>query len=162
MIPPETLSGLCFLQGLADEHLQHLAALAVVKDVPAGAVVFREGEASTHVYLPLEGRVALEIRGPRGMVRLHTVGTGELLGWSPLLGPAGPMTATARALGPCRLLALHAPQLLALAEHNPKLGMELLRRTALALARRLDATRLHLLDVFRDDLTVVTDQGGTT
>jgi CRP-like cAMP-binding protein len=160
MIAPETLGGLGFLQGLDDEGLRQLAAIAEVKDVPAGAVVFRESEATTHIYVPLEGHVAVEIRGPRGTVRLHTVGAGELLGWSPLLG-AGPMTGTARALGPCRLLALHAPQVLALAAQSPRLGMEIMRRTALALARRLSATRLQLLDVYRQDLPVVADEGAT-
>ena len=34
--------------------------------------------------------------------------------------------------------------------HDPGFGCEFLRRTAKALASRLSATRLQLLDVFRD------------
>jgi CRP-like cAMP-binding protein len=95
----------------------------------------------------------------RGPTQFQTIGSGELLGWTPLLGP-GPMTATARALTPTQLVVINAAQVLALCTHDPKFGYELLRRTARALARRLAATRLQLLDVYRDLLPVVGDEGG--
>jgi CRP-like cAMP-binding protein len=65
------------------------------------------------------------------------------------------MTATARALAPTRLVALDASQVLALCHHDPAFGFTLMRRTAQALAARLSATRLQLLDVYRQELPVV-------
>lgn len=159
MILPETLKPLSFLGDFNDDYLREIAAIAELKDLPAATVVFREGEASSNIYIPTEGRIGLEIRVPKNSVRIFTVGPGELLGWSPLLGTAR-MTATARTLTPCRLVVLHAPQLLALCQHNPKLGFEFIRRTALALAQRLNATRLQLLDVYGQELPVVADRGG--
>jgi CRP-like cAMP-binding protein len=161
MITPETLRDLSFLHDVADEDLKHLAAMAEARELPAEAVVFREGDTPLHIYLVSEGRVALDIRAPRGLVRIHTVGPGELLGWSTLLD-SGPMTAGARTLSPCRLIALHAMQVRALCEHNPRLGLEFMRRVALALARRLSATRLQLLDVYRNELPVVAEHGDAT
>jgi CRP/FNR family transcriptional regulator, cyclic AMP receptor protein len=93
-----------------------------------------------------EGEVILEIKVPSiGVVRVHQVGPGDLLGWSPILGRSR-MTATARALTPCRLLALDAEQVCALAERDPRFGMEFFRSMASALADRLRATRLQLPD----------------
>jgi CRP-like cAMP-binding protein len=86
------------------------------------------------------------------------VGAGELLGWSSLLGQA-PMTATSRALTTSRLIALDASQVLALCRFDPKFGFTFMKRTAEALAKRLNATRLQLLDVFRHELPVHPEPG---
>jgi CRP-like cAMP-binding protein len=160
MIPRESLEDLRFLQDLTPAHLEQIGAIAELREVPAGAVVFREGTPCAFLYVVQNGLVQLELRVPgRGPVVLQTIGPGELLGWSPLLGQ-GPMTAGARAVVPCRLVAFHTPQLLALVEHDTRLGLELMRRAAAALAQRLEATRLHLLDVYRHELPAVSDQGG--
>src|SRR5438105_3759588 len=59
---------------------------------------------------------------------------------------------TARVVHPARLTALEAAPLLSLCEHAPRLGFELMRRTARALSQRLGATRLQLLDVYGHEL----------
>jgi CRP-like cAMP-binding protein len=160
MIPRERLEGLRFLHDLPAADLARVSEIAELQEVPGGKAIFREGERLSQVFVVLSGRVSLEIRVPgKGLVQIHTVGSGELLGWSPLLGE-GPMTASARTLGPCQLVALDANQLLVLMRHDPVFGMELLRRTASALAQRLSATRLQLLDVFRHELPAVPDEGG--
>jgi len=160
MVPLETLKNVRFLHDIGDDHLQHLASLAEVREVPADTVIFREGQYFPSVSLVLEGVVSLEIQVPgRGGVRVYTISAGEELGWSPVL-QAGPMTATARTLAPCRLLTFSAPQVLALCAHDPALGLEFMRRTALALAQRLNATRLQLLDVYQHELPAIPDEGG--
>ena len=97
-VTPELLKSLAFLSPATDEELRRLAPTARAEQFPAGTVLFREGDHLPHVFVVTAGTVALEICGadhrPR---RFQTVGPGELLGWSPLLG-AGPMTASARAL----------------------------------------------------------------
>lgn len=160
MTSPDLLQSLRFLQDVSGEHLSHIGQIAEVREVADSFVLFREGDTPAYVYLILEGRVSLEICvAGKGCKRIQTFGRGELVGWSPLL-QSGPMTATARAMGPCQLVALHAHQLLALCTKSPSLGMELMRRTALALAQRLNATRLQLLDIYRQELPVVDDRGG--
>lgn len=160
MVSLAELKEVRFLQDIADEHLTRLAEIAQVQDLPADVVVFREGQPCRAVFLVLAGDVALELNVPgQGATRVHTVGEGELLGWSPLVDP-GPMTATARTLRPCRLIAIDGLQLSVLCEHNPRFGLEFMRRTVKALAKRLNATRLQLLDVFRHELPSFEDQGG--
>jgi CRP/FNR family transcriptional regulator, cyclic AMP receptor protein len=141
-----------FLHGLPAECLRQLASLARRVDIPPGGLVFREGDPANEAYLVVEGNVALDVCAPGvGCRRLMTVGPGELLGWSPLLVQSL-FTATARALEPTRTLALDGPRLRALCEGDPRLGYEIMRRTAQALARRLSATRMQLLDVFAADV----------
>ena len=128
---------------------------------PAGSVLFREGEHLHHICIVVEGNVAIEISGPdRRMRRIHTVGTGELLGWSPVLGPAA-MTATARALTDVRVVAIDAAAILAVCEADPKFGYAFMRRVANALAARLNANRLQLLDVFGTEIPAIGTEGAS-
>jgi CRP/FNR family cyclic AMP-dependent transcriptional regulator len=148
----DILRSLRFLHGIGDEALSTIASVAELREVPAGSVVFREGQSDSHIYLVVSGAVALEIRLiGREAKRIQTVGAGELLGWSPVLGQIS-MTATARAVDPAKLIAVDATQLATLCEHDPKFGFEFMKRTALALATRLSATRLQLLDVYGHQL----------
>jgi CRP-like cAMP-binding protein len=157
MVALDVLEKLSFLEGFAPEYLKPLAAVAKVVDVAADEVIFQEKQKSPNIYLVLEGKVALEIwAAGRGATQIQTVGPGKMLGWSPLL-TQGPMTATARAVEPSRLVAINAMQVLEACAENPRFGMDLLRRTALALSRRLHATRLRLLEVCEDSLPVVSE-----
>jgi CRP/FNR family transcriptional regulator len=150
----EAVRGLRFCQDLPEPLLAAIARTASPVTFDAGAVLFREGQDHDTVYLVREGTVGLEVRVGDRTVRLQTAGPGELVGWTPLIGH-GPMTATARAVGPAevRAVAMSAPQLLAHFEQEPRLGMAFLRRAAETLARRLAATRLQLLDIYRPELT---------
>jgi CRP-like cAMP-binding protein len=148
----ELLKGLAFLAPATEEELRLLLPATRVEQHRAGSVLFREGESPSCVFLVAAGTVALEVIGPDHRARrFQTVGVGELLGWSPLLG-TGPMTATARALTDARVVALDANAVLALCEQDPRFGFQFMRRTAAALAARLNATRLQLLDVYRQEL----------
>jgi len=141
MILLEELAEIEYLQGLSPEHVRRIAQAARLEECLTDTVLFREGEACPFVYLVLRGSVALErdVSG-QGTVPIQTVEAGELLSWSPLL-QLGPMTATARTLTRCRLAVLEAARVLAMCEHEPRFGMEILRRTATAIARRLGAAR---------------------
>jgi CRP-like cAMP-binding protein len=157
MVPIETLEQLGFFEGFPPDYLTPLAAVARVVEVPAGEVLFTEGRKSANIYVVVQGKVALEIEAAaRGTMPIQTVGPGRLVGWTPLLSQA-PMTATARAVEPCRLIAINALQTVEACTRNPSFGVEFMRRTALALSRRLHATRLQLLDAFEDELPVMSE-----
>jgi CRP-like cAMP-binding protein len=151
----EALRGVAFLHDINDVHLRRLIPITEVRRVPAGSTLFREGLEHPHIYLVLERSIALDVQVTgRESKRFQTVGPGELLGWSPVLGQAE-MTATARVLRPSTVAEIGAAQLLAICEHDPGFGFEFMRRTARALSRRLAATRLQLLDVYRAELPAV-------
>jgi CRP-like cAMP-binding protein len=152
MVLLDELEKLSFLRHFAPVYQRQIASLARLAEYPAEAEIFTEGQMGQHIYLIVEGYVALHIHVPdQDGIQVHAVGPGQLLGWSPVLG-LGPMTATARTLTPCRLAALDAARILALAESNPKFGREFYRCTAAALAERLRATRLQIPNVHYHEL----------
>jgi CRP/FNR family cyclic AMP-dependent transcriptional regulator len=146
-----------FTSEIGEEHLENLAAVASWVEYPTGTVIFREGSMSSEIYLIIEGSVSLEICAPgAGCRRILTVGKGELLGWSPVLEHA-PLTATARTIVDTTAVQINAGQVLTLCEHNPRFGYEFMRRAAVALAKRLSATRLQLLDVYGTEMPPVAE-----
>ena len=85
-----------------------------------------------------------------GCTPIQTVGSGELLGWSPVLG-ASELTSTARTLAATRAFQISGAQVRSLCQQSPEFGFQIFRAVAQTLASRLTATRLQLVDVFRDD-----------
>jgi CRP-like cAMP-binding protein len=144
----DVLRKIGFLDGIGDEHLERIASVAEMVQFEDGKLIFREGEPADDVYLLISGSVSLEVCAPAlGCRRILTVGPGEMLGWSPVLGQPR-LTATARTLSPTQAVRVNANQILTLCQHDPGFGYEFTRRVALALAKRLRAARLQLLDVY--------------
>ena len=155
----DVLRSIEFLDGIADEHLEKLASVAEMVEYEEGKQIFREGEPAEQVYLLTSGSVSLEVCAPGiGCRRILTVDQGEMLGWSPVLQQPR-LTATARTLAPTQAVRISANQILTLCEHNPRFGYEFMRRVALALAKRLKAARLQLLDVYGAE-SQATEQAG--
>lgn len=151
----DALQALYIFDGLDAAQFQKLADIAECVEFPERKLIFREGDAATDVYFVTSGSVALEIcaRG-RGCRRILTVGEGELLGWSPVLEQQR-LSATARALTTTQAIKMNGRQILTICEHDPSFGYEFMKRAALALAKRLSATRLQLLDVFGEEMPQV-------
>jgi len=151
----ETLRGIRFLDDMPDAGLQLLARAARLEGYEPEAVIFREGEPLDRVFLVAQGSVALEALVPEHGARwIQTIPAGELLGWSAVLGRP-PLTATARAVTPCRLVVVDAARILALCRHDAGFGFEFMRRTAGVLADRLSATRKLLLAAYGQCLPTV-------
>jgi CRP-like cAMP-binding protein len=154
MVLLDKVESLNFCKDLPRGFLSQLLSAGETKLYSPGSYLFQEGLHCDHVFLLGEGSVRLEISLPDiGAVEIQTVGPGELLGWSPLLG-LGWMTASAKALTACRVLALDVARLQALASEDPHFGMELMRRVGVTLARRLNATRMQLLEARCTDQAV--------
>ena len=114
----------------------------------AGEYIFREGDAADVFYVVREGTVALELyMPPRQAVTIETLHEGDLLGWSWLFPPYK-WTFDARAVEPCRAIAFDGACLRGKCEANHELGYELMLRFAAVMIRRLQATRVRLLDVY--------------
>ncbi|MFO0929507.1 MAG: cyclic nucleotide-binding domain-containing protein [Gemmataceae bacterium] len=144
MILPEEIDRIPFLRNLSEPHAISLARLARLKEFPEGTVLFTEGQDSPLVYFVLQGTVALEAQaGDHGSVEVYSAGTGDLVGWSPVLGRYK-MTATARAVTHCRAAVLDAGQIRALWEKDPRFEAAFLREIALVLSDRLSSSRHYL------------------
>ena len=135
------------LRGLEEAHLRKLAAIALPRECPAGAVLFRETDHSTCIFVLLRGEVSLEVNmRDRGPTVIYAAGPGELLGWSPVLGRHA-MTATAKVTTPCRLAVIEVAQVNELIQEDLQFGVAFLRQLALIVSDRLSATRHCLASV---------------
>ena len=145
------LKQLNFSAGLPDNVLTKLAAIATLCHHPAGAILFREGCDHNRLLIITKGRIALDMRVPgRDEVRILSLGAGDVVAWSALIGN-GCMTTSAVALEDTQVVSIEARDLLSLCEADHTLGYFMMRRIGHALANRLVATRLQLLDLFSDD-----------
>lgn len=142
------LSGTRFAENLSNSQLQSLCRASRIHSLPAGAVLFREGEVEDEVFVIHSGHVKLSMHVPgRGDVVLLTSGPGDLVGWSGLISD-GTMTATAVTTEESVLVAMSGKRIRELCEADSQLGYVLMTRLAKVLSQRILATRLQLLDLF--------------
>jgi CRP-like cAMP-binding protein len=141
---------LAFTAGLDPAQIERLTAISTPIRWEAGSRVFREGDPDSPLYVVEEGRVAIELALPgRGPVTILTVGPGEVFGWSSIFHKR-PKTAAARATVPTKAWAIDSTRLRELCDRDPVLGYALTRRILQVVSERLKATRIQLIDVFRD------------
>jgi CRP-like cAMP-binding protein len=127
---------------------ERLAMLARRERYGPGDVLLREGEPADDLGIVLVGRIALRLRVPeRGSVTILTVEPGDLVGWSAIVPPHR-STSSAIALVPSEVLTFAGEPLRAALDADPVLAAAVYPRVLRAVARRLDATRLQLLDLF--------------
>jgi len=136
-----------FLEGFKPEHIQKMAELALEVQFGRDQIIFREGQESGLFFLILSGRIALEVSAPGRILRVQTLGPGEELGWSSVLGEGGKHF-QARSLETVRALAFEGSRLRQACEQDPSFGYALMRRLLKVVAERLQATRMQLLDVY--------------
>lgn len=137
-----------FLRGLEPEYLALLAGCAANVRFGEGSFLFREGGPADQCFLIREGKMALEIAAPgRGPIIVETLRAGEVAGFSWLLEPHQ-WEFDGRAVEPLRAIALDGICLRGKCADDPRLGFELMRLFARLAVRRLQATRLRLLDVY--------------
>ena len=130
-------------------ELGQLDELACRVCQPAGSILFTEGEVHPRLYFICHGTVRLDMaRHHRGRQALLSLGPGDLLAWSSLTAEPV-MTATAITLSDCELIAFDSRALQAAMDDNIALGYKMMCIIARGLSRRLLATRLQLLDVYK-------------
>ena len=137
-----------FLAQLSDEYMALLLGCATNVRFDEGSYLIHEGQLANKFYLIRTGRVALEIdMEPRGRLRIQTVGHGEVLGWSWLISPFR-WHFSGVAVADVRAVALDGECLRNKCENDHDFGYEMLKRLSQIMERRLEATRLQLLDLY--------------
>ncbi len=137
-----------FLADVSDQHMEVLLGCASNVHFPEGSTLVQEGQIANKFYLIREGRVALEtdVIG-RGRMRIQTVGPGDVLGWSWVISPFR-LHFTGIAVSDVRALALDGECLRKKCENDHDLGYEVLSRLSQVIERRLEGTRMQLLDLY--------------
>ncbi|NUT54024.1 MAG: Crp/Fnr family transcriptional regulator [Saccharothrix sp.] len=127
-----------------------LAGIGVREDYEPGRRLFDEGQPADRAWVVLSGCVVVDAVVPgRGTVAVQGIGPGELLGLSWLVPPYR-WHFGATVVSPTSAVVLDAVRLRALADEDPTLGYRLSLALAEALVNRLQATRLRLIDLYRN------------
>jgi len=144
----DRLAGTWLTHELDQSARAELARIGRLVRVPAGSILMREGEVNDVMAIVLEGRVSLRMRVPeRGQVSIVTIEVGDVVGWSAMVPPYR-ATSTAVALVDTELAQFDGPQLRKAIATNTDLAGQLYPVLLQTVARRLEGTRLQLLDLF--------------
>lgn len=136
---------------MAEPERTRLAALARVAAFPTGHVFVREGDAAADLGIVLSGRIALRLHVPgRPPLTVLTVEAGDVFLWSAVVPPYR-ASSTLVAVEPVEAILFDAASLRQALADDPQLASIVYPRLLRALARRLAATRLQLLDLFSQE-----------
>jgi CRP/FNR family cyclic AMP-dependent transcriptional regulator len=131
-----------FFIGLSDQQLDLLASCASAMRYGAQQRVFKYDTDADKFYILRDGKVAVEIPAIAGEpLRLQSLGNGGVLGWSWLIPPYRWLF-DARALAPSDIIVMDGARLRDECERDPLLGYQLMKRFAVLMAERLNASRL--------------------
>ena len=137
-----------FFAAFSPEHIQLLAGCARNHRFTAGQYLFREGELADEFFLIRQGKVALEIVAPgKEPIVFETLTDGEVAGASWLVAPYRWMF-DARATTLTRAIGLDAKCLRGKCDTDHNLGYEMMKSVLSILVKRLDHTRLQIIDVY--------------
>lgn len=130
------LESVALFAHLPPDRLWQLAERAVDEVIDPDEAVFREGEPGQRLFLVLDGTVRVEKQHDDGSaVELAVLGRGASFGEMALFD-GQPRSATARAVGACRVLSVERHHVERLGRAHPEIYEALLR----ALSERLRAT----------------------
>jgi SulP family sulfate permease len=132
------------LHTMDSRHLKKLAAVAVEAEFGKNEIIYQRGQSGQALYLIEEGEVTIATDTPdQESVVLHTLGPGQLFGWSALFPQERKMFIT-RATRPTRVLLMPAEQIRAAWQADTSLEYALVRRGGEAMANRLMMIRQQL------------------
>lgn len=137
-----------FASGLNEKAQTRLAELGRRFTAEPGTELFREGEASDTFGILVHGRIALRTLVPeRGDITILTVEPGDVYLWSALVPPFR-ASSSGTAIESIEAIIFDGAALRAALRDECELAAALYPRLLVAVARRLYATRLQMLDLF--------------
>jgi Zn finger protein HypA/HybF involved in hydrogenase expression/CRP-like cAMP-binding protein len=143
-----TLQEIKFLDGFDTDHLERIANFSQMRRFEKDETLFDEGQFADNLYLIVSGSVLLEVStAATGSKHILTVREGELLGWSSMTDYRK-YAAKAVAVTPVNAVQIDGSLLKAMCDADPGFGYEFLRRTMIALARRLTTTWKQLAELY--------------
>ncbi|GHE38937.1 hypothetical protein GCM10018785_05610 [Streptomyces longispororuber] len=143
-----TPSGTRITQALSTEHCLRLMSAARAVTLPQGQRLFDEGGRADWFWVVRTGTVALDMHVPgRRSPVIEVVGSDELVGWSWLFPPHR-WQLGASAASEVRAYEFDATAVRIMCARDPKLATDVARWVGRVLARRLQAARTRLLDLY--------------
>ena len=143
----EAIAAHRFAANMKPEHLNKLAEAAMSKQFRQSENIFTEGVPANRFYLICQGKIVLESRGDGESPPLvQFIGEDEVLGWSWLFPPYY-WHFSARAVEPTNAIFFYGTRLREQCEEDPVFGYELMKRMAAIVIKRLQITRVQLLQL---------------
>lgn len=137
---PQALRACALFQALSADRLLRIARIATHRDLPAGAVIFREGEVGDEMYVVVAGKVRISKRVPGvGEEALGIVEAGSHFGEMAVMDDA-PRSADAVAHTACALAVWKRDELDQLLFVDKDLAYDLLWTFVRTLSARLRET----------------------
>lgn len=135
-----------FLRGLSIDYVRLMAGYGRMRDFASGDYLWRQGNRTLDAFLVLSGEIALEITVPHeGKLLFESIGAGEVAGCTALSYDAQ-WGFDGRATTPVRTIAMNARALRAALKRDHELGYQIHARCTKALGKRLNASRLRLVE----------------
>jgi len=161
MVSTELLRRYPFFSGLSRDHINTLAKISDEITLEADQYFFHEEDVLSHFYLILDGAVGIIFKLPERGVKhkiseqfsrdlktrdllLSTVGSGDVFGWSGLVPPYK-ATAGAKAITPCRVIAIRSQELVGIFEEDYHFGYLMAQKAAQVIRDRLRDLRIESL-----------------
>ena len=137
-----------FFAGLDESVIRLVAGCAVNVHFRPGEFLFRQGDSAEKFYIIRHGSVALEVHSPaKGAVVMDTADDGEVVGFSWLVPPFRYLF-DARAVQETSAVSFDGTCLRGKCDDDPRIGYQLMQRTAHVMYDRMHAARVRLLDLY--------------
>ena len=146
MVSIDVLREFGLFAGLDDNQLIKVAELCHERTLEEGALHFVQGRKAEELHLCRSGKVdiTVQLRQPWGIeVIVHTIGGGEVFGWSTLVEPHI-YTASAKCIERTEEIYIKGLDLLNLFEENPRIGYVVMKNLSAVTSSRLTETRQKL------------------
>jgi CRP-like cAMP-binding protein len=128
------------LEGLTENEVQRIAAIATSEELRAGEYLFLLGDSADRLYVLATGEIDLCFPMSLGEslkdVCVETVNPGQTLGWSALVRPYR-FTLSARAAEATKVASFNRTDLLAFFDSEPHIGYSVLTRISELVGVRL-------------------------
>jgi CRP/FNR family cyclic AMP-dependent transcriptional regulator len=139
-----------FMNDLENQHLELITGCASNVVFKPDEFVFREGDEANSFYIIRQGKIIIETYIPeKGPIAIQSREAGDVTGWSWMIPPYR-WHFDARAVEMTRAIALDGKCLRGKMDEDHDLGYALMKKFAIIIAQRLEATRIQLLDIYGD------------
>jgi CRP/FNR family transcriptional regulator, cyclic AMP receptor protein len=133
-----------FFTGLTAEQLDLIVPLFAPFSAAAGAVIFKQGDAATYLYLIQTGSVTIQYKPYDGpIITLDHLQSGQIFGWSSVVN-GQTYTSDAISCSSLEALRLRGSALVRLCRDHPQAGSAILDRLAQVVAPRWTYARQQI------------------
>jgi CRP-like cAMP-binding protein len=139
-------------QALNPTQRNLLRPLVITCELPAGEVLFEQGEPAEYLYLVVSGEVLIHYKPDDGpVIQLSRVRRGGLVGWSAALGNHA-YTSEAECATDVQLLRLRGEELRLICQMYPDLGACILELLADMIAERLRSPHEQIIELLKQGM----------